>query len=82
MRRVRIFYFMNLTQLLKGESAEIVSVSCEKELKERLFSLGIRPKQTLRLVKISKFRKTYLVLAAGNQIALCREVAQCVTLHK
>ncbi len=71
---------MNITQMRCGERATVLSVECDRELKERLSSLNIRPNATVRLVKISFFRKTYLLRAGSSCVAIRREVAECVKL--
>ena len=79
---VRIFIIMNITDLQIGERGEVLAVSCEEALKERLRSLNIHKEAVLRLVKISFFKKTYLMQAGGSLVALRREVAQCVEIRK
>ena len=78
----RIFISMNITQLSCGERAIITSVECPSTLKERLRSLNIREGAAVTLVKISFFKKTYLIKASGSSIAVRREVAECVSVTK
>ena len=79
---VRIFITMNITDLQPNERGVVLAVSCEETLKERLRSLNIHKEVILRLMKISFFKKTYLVQADGSLIALRKEVAQCVEIRK
>ena len=73
---------MNITQLSCGARATVLSVACSAALKERLRSLNIREGATITLVKISFFRKTYLVKTGGSSIAVRREVAECVSVKQ
>ena len=73
---------MNLTQLPCGERAIVTAVECAAPLKERLRSLNIHAGGVVRLIKISFFKKTYLVQAGGSQVALRKEVAQCVAVRR
>lgn len=73
---------MNITQLKVGECGRVVSVTCEKALSERLSSLSVRAGAEVRLLKVSFFKKTFLIGAGSSQIALRKEVAECVSIQK
>ena len=81
MQPVRIFYYMDITQMPLNQKASVVSVECERELSERLSSLNVRPKAQICLLKVSVFKKTYLLWAGGSYIALRREVAKCIKIQ-
>ncbi len=71
---------MNITEMGPGDRGTVAEVNCPPELKERLFSLRVRPGEEICLLKISFFRKTFLISAAGSRIALGKEVAECVNV--
>lgn len=73
---------MDVTDLKAGERAKILSVTCEEPLYSRLFSLGIKPKEEIELVKISLRKNTYLVRAHAILIAMRKEAAQCVKIER
>lgn len=72
---------MNITQLQKGERAVVLSVGAPEPLKERLRSLNIRAGGEVRLLKISPFRRTFL-LQCGSMVAVRREVAEWIEIRK
>lgn len=72
---------MDITDLQCGERAVVASVEAPAPLKERLRALNIRTGEALVLLRVSPFRRTYLV-QAGSTVAIRREVAQCVKLRK
>lgn len=73
---------MDITRLKRGERGVILLVSCEPALKERLRSLNIRAGGVVRLLKVSLFKRTFVVQAGGSRIAIRKEVAECVKLRK
>lgn len=73
---------MNITDLNKGERAIVLSVDCAAPVRERLRTLNIRPGGVVRVLKVSLFKRTYLLMAGGSEVALRREVAQCVRLRR
>ncbi len=70
---------MDVTNLKKGERAEIVSV--EEPYRARLGALDFRAGEKILLIKISFAKKTYLV-EAGRICAMRREVARCIKVRK
>ena len=73
---------MNITELKPGERGLVENVTCKEALKERLRSLHIRTGGYVRLLKVSFFKKTYLVQAGGSRVALRKDVAACVEIKK
>ncbi len=73
---------MNITDLKRGDRAIVSAVVCSPRLKERLRTLGVRAGGVLRVLKVSFFKKTYLLQAGGNRLAVRREVAECVSVRK
>ncbi|MBR7186710.1 MAG: ferrous iron transport protein A [Clostridia bacterium] len=73
---------MNICDLKKGERALIMRVTCPKEMKERLKSLGIYISAEIVLLKISLFKSTYLIEAGGAKIAIGRGAAEGVQVWK
>ncbi len=80
--RARIFYGMNITDLKRGERGVVTSVELSPALRERLRTLNIRSGGVVRVLKVSFFKKTYLVQAVGSRVALSEEVASCVGVKK
>ncbi len=78
---VRIFYTMTICDLVPGERAVIAAVKAPARIKERLRALNIRPTADVLLLKVSFFKKTYLV-QAGSMVVLRREAAECVIIRK
>lgn len=81
-RLVRIFYGMNITDLKRGDRAIVSAVECSPRLKERLRTLNVRAGGVIRILKVSFFKKTFLLQAGGSRVALSREVALCVGVRK
>ena len=73
---------MNVTDLKRSERAIVTSVEVSPQLKERLRTLNVRPGGVIRILKVSFFKKTYLLQAGGSRVALSREVAHCVYVRK
>lgn len=73
---------MNITDLGLGERGIVLAVDCEQSVKERLRALNIRSGGVVRILKVSFFKKTYLLQAGVSRVALRREVAACVTVRK
>ncbi len=75
-RPVRIFYIMNVCDMKAGEEAVIEVVELADEVKERLRYLNVAAGAPLVLLKVSFFKKTYLIQARSAKIAIGREVAE------
>ena len=73
---------MNITDLNCGERGIVTQLDCRETVKERLRALRIAPGESVRLLKVSFFKKTYLLQAGSTQIALRREIAQCVSIKR
>lgn len=73
---------MDITDLKQDERGFVEEVACAAALERRLRSLHICKGEMVRLLKVSFFKKTYLVQAGGSRIALRREVAACVHIRK
>ena len=73
---------MNITDLHCGERGVVLEVSSPEPLQGRLRSLNIRSGSAIRLLKVSFFKKTFLIQAGGSKIALRKEVAACVSIRK
>lgn len=75
-RPVRIFYIMNVCDMKAGEEAVIKEVELADRVKERLRYLNVTAGAPLVLLKVSFFKKTYLIQARSAKIAIGREVAE------
>lgn len=73
---------MDITDMKRGERALVSLVSCSPALKERLRTLNVRAGGVVRLLKVSFFKKTYLLSAGGTKLAVRREVAKCILIRK
>ncbi len=73
---------MNITGLKQGERGIVTAVSCEPALKERLRTLNVRAGGVVRVLKVSLFKKTYLLSAGGTKVALRKEVAECIAVRR
>ncbi len=61
---------MNLGQLKKGESAIVIAIESNKELKNRLGSLGLSKGVTILVKEYSLARKTMDIVINRTQLAL------------
>ena len=67
---------MNICDMKMGERGQVLSVELEEEVVQRLRYLGVAPNAEILILKVSLFKKTYLVQAGSAKIAIGREVAQ------
>lgn len=67
---------MNICDMKAGERAQVLSVELETEVQQRLRYLGLSAGAELLLLKVSHFKKTYLVQAGSAKVALGQEVAE------
>ena len=67
---------MNICDLKKGERAVVFHVNLPVAMRERLRFLGIYSGAKLVLLKVSLFKKTFLVQAGSAKVALGRDVAE------
>ena len=74
-RPVRIFYIMNVCDMKAGEEAVIKEV-----VRERLRYLNVTAGAPLVLLKVSFFKKTYLIQARSAKLAIGREVAEGIKI--
>ncbi len=73
---------MSISDLRRGERGIVLSVELPSALRERLRTLNVRPGGAVRVLKVSFFKKTFLLQAMGSRVALSREVAACVRIKK
>ncbi len=73
---------MDLTVLKRGERGVVTTVELSPQIRERLRTLNIRPGGVVHVLKVSFFKKTYLIQAMGSRVALSKEVAACVRVRK
>ena len=66
---------MTILDMKRGNTAVVLRVLHEENVRERLRALGIYTGAKVRLEKISFLKKTYLLTADGCRVALGREVA-------
>ena len=77
---VRIFYSMNICGMKAGERAQVLQVELTEEVVQRLRYLGVAAGADILLLKVSLFKKTYLLQAGSAKIAIGREVAEGITV--
>lgn len=76
------FITMNLTELKRGDSAVILRIGAEPSIRARLRSLNVYPNAKITLLKVSFFKKTYLVAAGNVSVAMRREIAEGIRVFK
>ena len=79
-RPVRIFYIMNVCDMKAGEEAVIKEVVLSDGGRERLRYLNVTAGAPLVLLKVSFFKKTYLIQARSAKLAIGREVAERIKI--
>ncbi|HHD72874.1 MAG TPA: ferrous iron transport protein A [Epsilonproteobacteria bacterium] len=73
---------MLLNQLDAGEDAVIDAIHVGGALKARLSSLGITKNEAVSVERYSLFGSTVQVRTASSFIALRRDEATCIEVHK
>ena len=73
---------MNLIQLEVGETAVIDSIHVKGALKERLSSLGLLRNESVSIQHFGWFKSTVQVMTNRSLIALRKEEAACIEVHK
>lgn len=73
---------MLLHQLEVGEEAVIDAINVRGSLKSRLGSLGITENQAVCVKHYGFFRSTVQVMTESSFIALRKEEASCIEVHK
>ncbi|MBD5636575.1 MAG: ferrous iron transport protein A [Clostridia bacterium] len=67
---------MNVCDMKAGEEALVEEIALSDEVKERFRYLNVTAGAPLTLLKVSFFKKTYLIQARSAKIAIGREVAE------
>lgn len=73
---------MNLTELVKGNSAEILKISADKALKDRLHAFGVMKGEELTIKGCSLAKQTMEIKVGSTLIALRREEAEKIEVRK
>jgi ferrous iron transport protein A len=73
---------MLLHQLKVGDMAVIDTVNVNGPLKERFHSLGIMEQESVCVTHYGLFRSTVQVMTESSFIALRKEEADCIEVHK
>jgi len=73
---------MNLTELKKGNRAEILKISADKALKDRLTSFGVMRGEELILKGCSLAKQTIEIEVGSTLIALRRDEAAKIDVKK
>ena len=63
-----------------GEAGTIEKVELSKEVCQRLRYLGVAAGESITLLKVSFFKKTFFVQARSARIAIGREVAEGIKI--
>ena len=71
----RIFYSMTICDLKRGARAVVLKVEQPVAVRERLHSYGIFTGAKIVLLRVSMFKKTYLLQVGGTRVALERDIA-------
>ena len=73
---------MNVCDMKAGEEAVVEKVELTEGVRERLRYLNVTAGAPLVLLKVSFFKKTYLIQARSAKIAIGREVAEGIRVCK
>ena len=73
---------MNLTELIKGNKAEIIKVSADKALKDRLSSFGVMKGEELLIKGCSLAKQTIEIEVGSTLIALRKDEAAKIEVKK
>ena len=73
---------MTICDLQKGDRALVKKVELEGELREKLLSLQIHAGAKIAVLKVSPFKRVYVLQAGSGKIAVGREVAGGVSVWK
>lgn len=72
---------MTLDQLRKGQTASIDSINCDKILKSRFNSLGIKKGETLLVEEVTLAKETIEIKINRTKIALRVSEAKHISIH-
>jgi len=73
---------MKLTELTKGEKAEIVKIYADKALKDRLTSFGVMRGEELLVKGCSLAKQTMEIKVGSTLIALRKDEAEKIEVDK
>lgn len=73
---------MNLTELTKGDKAEIIKISADKALKDRLASFGVIKGEELTIRGCSLAKQTMEIEVGATLLALRRDEANKIEVEK
>ena len=73
---------MRLTDLDKGESARIIKIYAQRELKQRLISFGIMKEATVEVLATAPAKSTMEVRVGKMRIALRNEEAKMIEVER
>jgi ferrous iron transport protein A len=73
---------MVLSELHKGDKAEIISINADKALKDRLISFGVMRGETLVIKGCSLARQTMEIEVGSTHIALRAEEASKIEVRQ
>ncbi len=73
---------MNLTQLKKGNRAEILKVSADKALKDRLNSFGVMKGEIILIKGCSLAKQTMEIEVGSTLIALRKDEAEKIEVEQ
>lgn len=73
---------MNLAELKKGERAEILKVTADRALKDRLTSFGVMKGEEIFIKGCSLAKQTIEIEVGSTLIALRRDEAEKIEVNK
>ena len=73
---------MNLTELTKGNKAEIVKITADKALKDRLNSFGVMKGEELLIKGCSLAKQTIEIEVGSTLIALRKDEAEKIEVKQ
>ena len=66
---------MTICDLKKGSRAVVLKVEGDTAVRERLYSYGLFTGAKIVLLRVSAFKKTYLLQVGGTRVALEKGIA-------
>ncbi len=70
-----------LNEMKKGQSGTVAEIHGGRGMRQRLSALGVRPGDTIRVMRSAPFMGPVLVEIGGTELAIGRDIAQRIRLE-
>jgi ferrous iron transport protein A len=67
---------MLLSEMTKGQKGTIVAIDANKQLRDRLMSLGLMIGEEIEVIEFTLMRQTFKILAGDSFVAIRQEEAE------